>query len=88
MLFIFFMHSFRNVIELETWRRRTICVVFVERGDLLKAEKCLAEVHKMAPKGEYTLNHLYIVRAKIKEYIDKRQAAQGQAAASQGQQGQ
>ena len=55
-----------------------LCVVFVERGILYKAEKCLAEVHRLAPKEEYILKHLNIVRAKIKEYLDKKKAAEAQ----------
>ncbi|XP_060558909.1 protein O-mannosyl-transferase TMTC3-like [Ruditapes philippinarum] len=67
-----------------------LCVVFVERGILYKAEKCLAEVHKLAPKEEYILKHLNIVRAKINEYLEKKKAAeaQGQPAGTEGQQGQ
>jgi hypothetical protein len=67
-----------------------LCVVFVERGILYKAEKCLAEVHKLAPKEEYILKHLNIVRAKINEYLEKKKAAeaQGQSAGTEGQQGQ
>lgn len=61
-----------------------LCVVFVERGYLLEAEKCLAHVHSLAPQEEYILNHLNIVRAKIQEYMQKKKAAEEAKAAGNG----
>ncbi|CAI9741904.1 protein O-mannosyl-transferase TMTC3 [Octopus vulgaris] len=43
-----------------------LCVVYVERGDILKAEKCLQHAHRLAPSESYILQHLNIVRNKIK----------------------
>ena len=63
--------------------KHNLCVVYVEAGYLLEAEKCLAHVHSLAPEEEYILNHLNIVRAKIKEYRDK-QAAEAAKAAENG----
>lgn len=54
-----------------------LCVVFVERGYLLDAEKCLAHVHSLAPTEDYILKHLTIVRSKIQEYYEKKKAAEG-----------
>ena len=62
-----------------------LCVVFVEKGYLLEAEKCLAHVHKVSPNEEYILNHLNLVRAKIKEYMDKQKAAKEDKTAESGQ---
>ena len=42
-----------------------LCVVYVERGDLYRAEKCLSETLKMAPAEDYIKQHLGIVRNKI-----------------------
>uniref|UniRef100_A0A2C9JN75 dolichyl-phosphate-mannose--protein mannosyltransferase n=1 Tax=Biomphalaria glabrata TaxID=6526 RepID=A0A2C9JN75_BIOGL len=44
-----------------------LCVVYVERGDLLQAEKCLQQTQVLDPTAEYIQNHLRIVRNKISE---------------------
>ena len=85
---LFSLQSFRKVIELEPNNieaMHNLCVVFVEKGYLLEAEKCLAHVHKVSPNEEYILNHLNLVRAKIKEYMDKQKAAKEGNTAESGQ---
>ena len=42
-----------------------LCVVYVERGELVRAEKCLAQAHEMAPHEDYVLRHLKIVQTRI-----------------------
>lgn len=42
-----------------------LCVVYVERGELNKAEQCLMKAHQMAPKEDYIQRHLKIVRARL-----------------------
>ena len=42
-----------------------LCVVYVERGELVRAEKCLAQAHQMAPHEDYVLRHLKIVQTRI-----------------------
>lgn len=64
-----------------------LCVVFVERGYLLEAEKCLAHVHSLAPNEDYILKHLNIVRSKIQEYYEKKKAAE-EAKAAEASEGQ
>ncbi|XP_012940074.1 protein O-mannosyl-transferase TMTC3 [Aplysia californica] len=59
-----------------------LCVVYVERGDLLRAEKCLVQAAQLAPKAEYIQNHLRIVKSRIAE-IRKQMAAGQQANAGQ-----
>ena len=89
-MYVFLFQSFRKVIELEpsnTEAIHNLCVVYVERGYLLEAEKCLAHVHTLAPKEEYIVNHLNIVRGKIQEYRKKQQEAKA-AETVQGQEGQ
>lgn len=79
---------FTKVIEIDpsnTEAMHNLCVVYVEKGDLLRAEKCLAHVHSLVPNEEYVLRHLNIVRAKIKEYMEKKKAAEAQAGSQQGQ---
>ncbi|KAI0217673.1 Protein O-mannosyl-transferase TMTC3 [Lamellibrachia satsuma] len=43
-----------------------LCVVYVERGDLHRAEKCLSETLQLAPQEDYIKQHLGIVRNKIR----------------------
>lgn len=66
-----------------------LCVVYVERGDLIRAEKCLTEVHNLAPKEEYIIRHLNIVRTKLNELIKQGKIrinpGQGQQQQGQGQ---
>lgn len=42
-----------------------LCVVYVERGDLLRAERCLEQTQQLDPKAQYIQDHLSIVRNKI-----------------------
>ncbi|CAL1546804.1 unnamed protein product [Lymnaea stagnalis] len=52
-----------------------LCVVYVERGDLLRAEKCLLHTQQLDPNAQYIQDHLKIVRNKIAE-VKKRMAAE------------
>ncbi|XP_062603708.1 protein O-mannosyl-transferase TMTC3-like isoform X2 [Saccostrea cucullata] len=68
--------NFARVVQLEpknVQAHHNLCVVYVERGDLIRAEKCLMAVHNMAPTEQYIINHLNIVRTKLNELIKKRQ---------------
>lgn len=42
-----------------------LCVVYVERGDLLRAEKCFIRASQLAPHEEYIVRHLKIVQTRI-----------------------
>ena len=42
-----------------------LCVVYVERGELTRAEKCLEKAATLAPNEEYIHKHLQIVRGRI-----------------------
>ena len=44
-----------------------LCVVYVERGDLYRAEKCLVAAVQLAPHEEYIQQHLQIVRTRIRK---------------------
>ena len=61
-----------------------LCVVYVERGDLLRAEACLLNAHEMAPGEEYIKRHLGFVQARIQQYRQQ----QGQQGLDRQQQGQ
>lgn len=52
-----------------------LCVVYVEQGDLLRAEKCLLRTQQLDPHAQYIQDHLKIVRNKIAE-VKKRMAAE------------
>jgi Flp pilus assembly protein TadD len=57
--------------------RHNLCVVYVERGDLLRAETCLADVLLLAPHEKYIEQHLAIVRNRIQKHKLHLQEAQG-----------
>ena len=45
--------------------RHNLCVVYVERAELERAEECLLKVSSLAPNEEYIRKHLRIVRTRI-----------------------
>lgn len=59
---------FSKILEIEPLNvqaKHNLCVVDVERGDLLKAESCLVEVQRLSPTEAYIQQHLNIVRQRI-----------------------
>ncbi|XP_049764898.1 protein O-mannosyl-transferase Tmtc3 [Schistocerca cancellata] len=58
-----------------------LCVVYVERGNLLKAETCLLRAHRLAPEEDYVLRHLGIVQSRINK-LQLRQDPDALAAAA------
>lgn len=59
---------FRKILEVEpdhVQARHNLCVVFVERGDLTRAETCLVDVLQLAPHESYIQQHLTIVRRRL-----------------------
>ncbi|XP_070581695.1 protein O-mannosyl-transferase TMTC3-like [Ptychodera flava] len=56
--------------------RHNLCVVYVEEGNLVKAEKCLSSVSEMAPAEEYIKKHLNIVRARLYQQYQKQRQEQ------------
>lgn len=42
-----------------------LCVVYVERGRLAKAQECLQHAHHLAPGEDYILRHLQIVQTRL-----------------------
>ncbi|KAK8718553.1 hypothetical protein OTU49_014655, partial [Cherax quadricarinatus] len=53
-----------------------LCVVYVERGELLAAETCLSRAHLMAPHEDYILRHLKIVRTRLAKVSQMQQQQQ------------
>lgn len=53
--------------------QHNLCVVYVERGDLSAAEKCLQQAHRLAPHEDYIVRHLNIVQSRIAKLIASQQ---------------
>lgn len=63
------LQNFKTILEYEPGNiqaNHNLCVVYVEMGDLHRAEKCLLYTHNMAPSEDYIMQHLNIVRNRIK----------------------
>ena len=63
-----------------------LCVVYVEKGDLLRAEKCLQHTLTLNPNADYVQNHLNIVRSRIQQIRQQQAQQKQQAQANQQQQ--
>ncbi|XP_065201488.1 protein O-mannosyl-transferase Tmtc3 [Planococcus citri] len=61
-------NCYKKILELEPENVQglhNLCVVYVERGNLLEAENCLQHVHTLAPNEDYISRHLQIVQTRI-----------------------
>merc|ERR1719323_1307197 len=59
---------YRRILELDgenVQGQHNLCVVMVERGDLLEARECLVKARDLAPHEGYIQDHLDIVEKKI-----------------------
>lgn len=64
----FYLQCYIRILQLDPENVQglhNLCVVYVERGNLLRAEACLIRAHRLAPNEEYVLKHLNIVQSKI-----------------------
>lgn len=64
----YYFQCYRRILQLDPENVQglhNLCVVFVERGNLRKAEACLKEAHKLAPKEDYIIRHLKIVQQRL-----------------------
>lgn len=64
----FGLQCYKKILELEPDNiqgMHNLCVVYVERGDLLRAETCLKQAHRLAPTEDYVLRHLKIVQSRV-----------------------
>lgn len=67
----FCLQCYKKILELEPENVQglhNLCVVYVERGNLLEAENCLQRVHNLAPHEDYIIKHLQIVQTRISKY--------------------
>lgn len=65
---LFVEQCYRKILELEPENVQglhNLCVVYVERGNLIEAENCLKRVHILAPDEDYIVKHLQIVQSRI-----------------------
>ncbi|XP_026684173.1 transmembrane and TPR repeat-containing protein 3-like, partial [Diaphorina citri] len=61
-------NCYNRILELEPdniQAMHNLCVVLVERDQLIKAESCLKRVHLLSPDEDYILRHLNIVQARL-----------------------
>uniref|UniRef100_A0A1B6F0B4 dolichyl-phosphate-mannose--protein mannosyltransferase n=1 Tax=Cuerna arida TaxID=1464854 RepID=A0A1B6F0B4_9HEMI len=61
-------NCYKRILELEPDNIQglhNLCVVYVERGNLLRAEACLKQAHRLAPSEDYVLRHLKIVQSRV-----------------------
>lgn len=64
----FYAQCYKKILELEPENVQglhNLCVVYVERGNLIEAENCLKRVHILAPDEDYIIRHLQIVQTRI-----------------------
>lgn len=90
LIIVFFFQNFNTILIHEpdnVQANHNLCVVYVERGDLLRAEKCLEQTLNLEPKADYVRNHLNIVRSRISQIRQQQQIKQQQGTPKGTQQG-
>lgn len=71
--------SFRRAIATEpesVQANHNLCVVLVEYGRLVEAERCLVHAEKLGPNEQYIKNHLGIVRSRLQQLEQHQQQQQ------------
>lgn len=74
--FFVYFQCYKKILQLDPINIQglhNLCVVYVERGKLAKAQECLQHAHQLAPNEDYILRHLQIVQtriSKLKQAID------------------
>ena len=74
------MQCYKRILQLDPENIQglhNLCVVYVERGNLLRAEACLTRAHRLAPNEDYVLRHLNIVQSRINKHQIQRSAEDG-----------
>lgn len=67
-LLSFFLQCYKRILQLDPVNVQglhNLCVVYVERGKLAKAQECMLHVRQLAPTEDYILRHLQIVQTRI-----------------------
>ena len=70
---------YRRILELDgrnVQGLHNLCVVMVERGNLLEARDCLVKARDLAPHEKYIRDHLDIVRKKMEEVVEMRKRSE------------
>ena len=73
---------YQRILELDARNVQglhNLCVVMVERGNLLEAEECLERARDLAPREQYIQEHLHIVQKKIAEVLETRGSGEERA---------
>lgn len=63
-----YLQCYKRILQLDPVNIQglhNLCVVYVERGKLAKAQECLQHAHQLAPTEDYILRHLQIVQTRI-----------------------
>ena len=70
---------YKRILELDgenVQGLHNLCVVMVERGNLLDARECLAKARDLAPHERYIQDHLDIVEKKMEEVVEMRRRSE------------
>jgi tetratricopeptide (TPR) repeat protein len=76
----FYLQCYKRILQLDPENIQglhNLCVVYVERGNLLRAEACLTRAYRLAPNEEYVLRHLNVVRSRISKLQISRSSEEG-----------
>jgi tetratricopeptide (TPR) repeat protein len=75
-----YLQCYKRILQLDPENIQglhNLCVVYVERGNLLRAEACLTRAYRLAPNEEYVLRHLNVVRSRISKLQISRSSEEG-----------
>ena len=64
--------TYRRILKIDESHvqgHHNLCVVMVEKGDLIAAHECLQNVHAKAPEESYIKKHLSIVQSRLQAAI-------------------
>jgi tetratricopeptide (TPR) repeat protein len=76
----FYLQCYKRILQLDPENIQglhNLCVVYVERGNLVRAEACLTRAYRLAPNEEYVLRHLNVVRSRISKLQISRSSEEG-----------
>lgn len=68
LIFFQFQQCYKKILQLDPVNIQglhNLCVVYVERGLLMKAHACLQEAHALAPSEDYIIKHLQIIESRL-----------------------
>jgi thioredoxin-like negative regulator of GroEL len=71
---MFLFQCYKRILQIEPGNVQglhNLCVVYVERGNLVRAEACLRHTLRLAPHEEYVSRHLKIVQARLAKLTEQ-----------------